>query len=119
MDLAIDLTTRDLTFTDGDLTFKTGSEACQQRLQIKLLFFFNEWFLDTSIGLDWFNIVFIKNPVQNLIDNMILVEITDDPEVITVLEYSTSYSILQRKLSINLKIETIFGIINISEALTI
>lgn len=115
MDLAIDLTTRDLIFKEGDLYFKTGAEACQQRLQIKLLFFFNEWFLDTTLGLDWFGTVYQKNPNQNLIDNMIIISMTDDPEVISILEYSTSYNVFTRGLTIKMKIQTIFGVVNLSE----
>jgi hypothetical protein len=119
MDLAIDLTNRDLILKNGDFYFKTGVEACQQRLQIKLLFFFQEWFLDTTIGLDWFGTVYVKNPNQNLIDNMILVTMTDDIEVIEVTEYSTSFSLLARKLTIKMKLNTIFGIVNLNEVIPI
>jgi len=119
MDLAIDLTTRDLVFKEGDFYFKTGAEACQQRLQVKLLFFFNEWYLDTSLGLDWFGTVYQKNPNQNLIDNMIIVSMTEDIEVINVLEYTTSYNLLARKLTVRIKLQTIFGVVNLSEVVLI
>lgn len=119
MDLKIDLNTRDLVFTDGDLSIISGLEATQQRLQVKLLFFFNEWFLDTTLGLDWFGTVYIKSPDQTLIDNMILVSITDDPSIISVLEYSSSYNILYRRLTIALKVQAIEGVININEVIQI
>jgi len=119
MDLKIDLTSRDLVFTNGDLSIVSGLEAIQQRLQIKLLFFFNEWFLDKSLGLDWFGTVYIKNPDQSLIDNMILVAVTDDPSVISILEYSSTYNILHRSFTIVLKIQAIEGIVNINEVLII
>lgn len=119
MDLSINLTSRDLTFTGGDLTFKTGIEACQQRLQVKLLFFFKEWYLDTTIGLDWFGVAYLKNPNLSLIDNMILVSMTEDPEVINILEYSTSYNVLKRSLTVKMKIQTIFGVLNLSEVVLI
>jgi len=119
MDLAINLTTRDLILENGDFYFVTEQEACRQRLQIKLLFFFNEWFLDTTLGLDWFGVAFIKNPNQNLIDNMILVTMTDDFEVIEILEYSTEYSILLRKLSVKMKLRTIYGVLILNEGIEI
>lgn len=119
MDLAINLTTRDLAFTNGDLTFKTGVEACQQRLQVKLLFFFKEWYLDNTLGLDWFGVAFVKNPNLSFIDNMILVAMTEDEEVVNILEYSTSYNVLKRSLSIKMKIQTIYGTINLSEVVLI
>lgn len=119
MDIGINLQTRDVQFISGDLTLVTGVIACQQRLQIKLLFFFNEWFLDNTIGLDWFGTVYIKNASQNLIDNMILLAMTEDAEVVSILEYKTSYNILNRKLTIMMKIQTIYGPIDIKEIQTI
>lgn len=108
MDLLLDEITHDLKITT-DLQIVDGIDACKQRIKISLLFFYGEWFLDTTVGVDWFRIVFIKNPNQNFIDNMIIYTITDDRDIIQVNEYQTIFNKARRYLYISFKASTVYG----------
>lgn len=52
-DLLIDNVTDDISLTNGDLSLVSGPDELAQRVKDKLLTFVNEWFLDTSYGLDY------------------------------------------------------------------
>lgn len=62
MDLALD-STGDLDITtDGDIYLTTGTDAVRQDLQIRLAFFQGEWFMDTRIGLPYFQQILGQKP---------------------------------------------------------
>lgn len=107
MDIKLNTSTHEFDI-DSDLKMVTGQEAVAQRIKINLQFFFNEWFLDPQKGLDWFSAM-DKNYNQNFIDNMIILTITEDAEVINVLEYKTSRDKATRKLNVSFKVLTIYG----------
>lgn len=108
-DIKLDLNTHDIEITGRGMSLVEDLEALRQRIKIKLLFFYGEWFLDTSLGLNWFKLAFIKNPNQNFIDNMIMITITDDSEITNLLEYSASIS-SSRELSVKFKASTIYNV---------
>lgn len=109
----------DLYFEDGDLVIINEVDYLQQKIGIKLKFFYQEWFLDTTKGVDYFGMVFIKNPNLNAIDNMIKITILEIEEIIELLEYTSSYNIPSRILSINFKVNTIYGEISFQQEIII
>lgn len=48
-----------------------ATDSIEQAILIKLRWFFGEWVYDTSLGMDWFGKVLIKNPNSLLIRRMI------------------------------------------------
>jgi len=54
--------TNDLKFTDGKLTFLRGADETAQRLFTKFQLVKGEWFLDTRIGVAYFDLSLQKNP---------------------------------------------------------
>lgn len=59
--LALD-TTNDLLVTSGRLLVISGPEATAQKLTTSFQLFKGEWFLDTRIGVPWFDQVLVKAP---------------------------------------------------------
>ena len=59
-----------------DLQLIGDGPALQQAVTIALEFFLGEWFLDQSVGVPWFQDIFIKNPnsaaIQAIIRTAIL-----------------------------------------------
>lgn len=107
----------DLYFENGDLVIINEAEYLQQKIGIKLKFFYQEWFLDTTKGIDYFGLVFVKNPNLNAIDNMIKVTILEVNEIIELLEYTSSFN--NRILNISFKANTIYGEISYQQEFTI
>lgn len=119
MDLQLDKNTHDLTI-NTDLQMISGIDETLQRIKISLLFIYGEWYLDTTLGVDWFGTAFIKAPNPNFIDNMILTTIADDPDITNIIEFKTTISKTQRKLFVSFKANTIYGkVISFNEGFTI
>jgi hypothetical protein len=51
----------DWTFGNGRASYATGSEAIRQNVITRIKSFKNDWFLDISSNIDWFNILGNRN----------------------------------------------------------
>lgn len=118
MDLKLDIHTHDLV-VGSDAVIVTGKEALQQRIKVVLLFFFGEWFLDKSLGVDWFGTALVKSPNMELVDNMIIGAILEDPEVETLLAYTSTFDKGNRSLTIEFTLQTAHGEITLNERIVI
>lgn len=94
----------------GDLLFPTlGSgqsalvtdpgEQCAITLQDKLSFWLGEWFLDTSQGVPWLQVLGIKNPNVNAIRAMLRSIIQGTPPVVSVDELQALYTPSRRSFA--------------------
>jgi hypothetical protein len=69
MDLLIDATTGDLSFTNGSCPVtQLQADVVAQRLRIALYTFYGEWFLDSTIGVPYMQQVFSKVRKKSTID---------------------------------------------------
>lgn len=116
-DLKLDKGTHDLVIENSDLQIVSDIEWLEQSIKIKLQFFLAEWFLDTTAGLDYANIVFVKDPDLNLVDNLYKIALTEYDEVVEILEFNSSFDVAQRQLNVSFTIDTIFG--EITQSITI
>ena len=108
-DIQLDDVTHDILIQDSDFQMVSEGDWLKQSVKIKLLFFLGEWFLDTTSGLDYYGLVYIKDPDINLIDNMIKVALLEYDEIIEILEYSSDYNITNRSLTVDFRVSTVFG----------
>ena len=69
MDLALG-TDGDLIITAGDLALVDGVDAVAQLVRQNLQFWAGEWFLDTTLGIDFLGYIFVKTPNPTLIDDI-------------------------------------------------
>ncbi len=91
-------------------TFTTStSENLAQRLKIRLQTFKGEWFLDGTIGIDYFNQIAGKNRSKAAVDAIIQAEILKEQEVLQITAYSSVVDKTTRKITIQFTVRTIDG----------
>ncbi len=84
----------------------TIQEAVRQRLQTKYRTFRGEWFLNTQYGIPYRSVGATKGIIgkgysKKDIDAIFIAETNADPEVIRILNFSSTYDAIQRQYSIN------------------
>ena len=90
--LYLDETNFDLTLENFQLRLtSTLTEYMAQKIENVLSTFAEEWFLDFSIGLPYFDRILIKTADQNDVHNIFLIAITDIPEVEEVIKFETDF----------------------------
>lgn len=105
MDLLLDPVTHDLVFVNGQATVtQTQSEIVTQRLKIILYTFLGEWFLDTSIGVPYFQQVFGKVRSKSAIDVIFQNIISNDEGVVEIREFSSDLSTGDRGYTMTFKV---------------
>ena len=58
----LELTGGGLSIVDGDLVLLDGLDAIAQDVSTRLKMFLGEWFLDTRMGVPYFQRILVKNP---------------------------------------------------------
>lgn len=102
----------DLVLTNGNLTLVSGTQEILQSIFSTLRTFLGEWFLDNTIGVDYFGQILTKNPDQGLIDSILLAAIQDVPGVQSVTQFSSSVDFVNRVLSVSFQAQTTQGTVN-------
>lgn len=110
-DLKLDKNTHELVIENGDLQFVTGLDYIAQKLKIKLLYFFGEGFLNTTIGIKYHEVVFVKNPNITLLDSLYKLAISEVPGFIELLEYDSDFDIPNRSFTLSFKALTDSGLL--------
>jgi hypothetical protein len=121
-DLALDLnplssTYRDVYLVNGDFPMVLGIDQIQQNLLQTLGIFRAEWFLDNTIGLDYYGTVFIKNPSQAAINAMFVSAILGVAGVTSILSFSTVINAAARSMTVAFRVSTTAGTISYSGTL--
>ena len=114
-DLKLDIATHDLDFSNFKLEFVEGIEYYRQKVKIVLLFFYGEWFLDTTVGIRYFEEVFVSNPNLTLIDSLFKIAILEIDGITELLEYDSSFGGSDRKFTVTFKAQTDAGVLDISQ----
>lgn len=107
----------DLTFTNNSLTFVEGADEVVQRLRQRLRTFLGEWFLDTSLGVPYFQEILKKNPQQGVVDAILKKHIVNTPGVINLLEYVFVVNTAERTSTLTFKVLSVDGPIDLEEIL--
>lgn len=109
VDIKLDLVTHDILIEDSDMQLVKDINWLRQAVKVKFLFFLGEWFLDTTIGLDHYGLVYVKDPDLNLIDNMFKFALIEFEEIIEILFYESTLDPFTRQLDVNFTASTVFG----------
>lgn len=90
MDLALDPDTHDIMFANGAVfVTQRMADIVAQRLKITLYTFLGEWFLDTDVGVPYFQQIFGKVRKKSTVDIIFQGIISDDPDVIEILTFTS------------------------------
>ena len=99
----------DLDITNYDLSIVSEIDRVVQKLKIRLLFFYQEWYLDTAIGIPYYDEILIKNPDIGNVEAIIINEILDTPDVLELLSFDSFFDKEKRVYSVEFKVNTTFG----------
>lgn len=105
MDLLLDTDTGDMVYVNGGcpVTQLTG-DVVAQRLRITLYTFLGEWFLDTTVGVPYFQQIFGKLRSKASVDLIFQQIITTDPDVIEILTFESTLDKTARGYSMTFQV---------------
>lgn len=100
-DLALDDTTGDLLVMAGDLVIARGTDSIRSDLQARLKFFRGEWFLDTTVGVPYWQSVLVKNPDLRAVREALRSEILGTPGIASLESLVFDYQAGTRQLVVS------------------
>lgn len=115
IDIKLDPFTHDVSLSKtNDLVLIDGAERIRQQIKVTLLTFFGEWFLDTTFGVPYLEIILIKNPRRAEIENVLRQKVRDVPGVSAVPSVQIEIDAATRQGRITLEgIETEEGLVTV------
>ena len=118
MDLLLDPVTHDIVFVNGTSPVtQTQSEVVAQRLKITLYTFLGEWFLDTSVGVPYFQQIFGKVRSKAAIDVIFQRIIAADEGVIEIRSFSSVMGTASRGYEMTFSVRV--GVDEVTDPITI
>lgn len=103
---------------NGQLKLVTEGAETVQHVRTRLLFYLEEWFLDSTAGTPYFQSIFVKPANLGNIESILKTRILTTPGVEKLVEFSMDYDNTSRRLSVEFTAETTYGVIN-NEQVTI
>lgn len=113
MDLKLD-DNNDLVFENNQLVLVDGADFVKQLLKQRLQTFIGEWFLDTSLGIPYFQEILKKQVNINAVSNIFKNEILNTPGVIEMETFELDFTEGTRHLSLTFSVRTQTGSITIN-----
>ena len=113
-DIALSRTTHDLVWKelDGgtyDLIMATDADAIAQQIKIVLKTFIGEWFLDTTVGIPYFEDILKKNPRSEVVETVLRGKIISVNGVTRVTAFDISIDNRLRTMNVTYTVETTEG----------
>lgn len=100
----------DLALEGGSWVMLDGGPAeVRQRLMARFRFFKGEWFLDTRLGIPYFENVLIKSPNLGAIGALFRRVILTTPGVVELQDFSLSFDSVARALSLGFRARATSG----------
>lgn len=98
--------------------FKLVSEGAEtvQHVRTRLLFYLEEWFLDTTAGVPYFQEIFVKPVDLANVESIFKTKILQTPGVERLIRFAMDYEgESERTLKVSFSAQTIYGIIEDTE----
>ncbi len=99
----------DLAIEQDDLVLLEGGEAIRQDVQIRLRFFRGEWFLDTRIGVPYYEEILGQKPRLTLIKGIFRQAILSSPGIESISDLTLDFDRASRLLTVDFSADTITG----------
>lgn len=109
MDLKLTVPGHDLSVEDGDLVLLDGVESIAQHLRIRLQFFLEEWFLDTRIGIPYYQRLLGQKPQESVVRAIFRPAIESTPGVEALNDLQVDYDGASRALAVSFRALTDTG----------
>lgn len=102
----------DLKLTANSLTLTTGTEAIRQHLQCRFQLFFGEWFLDTEVGVPWFQDILGNKSSFVVVQEVLKGVVLDTPGVLQLLTFNFDYTASTREITLSFQCLSTEGVID-------
>lgn len=99
-DLALDTTTGDLDVSGDAAHIVDGDDAIVQHVALRLRLFRGEWFLDSRVGMPYYERVLVKNPDLVAVRSAFRQAIIETPGIATLDKFSLVLNSATRLLSV-------------------
>lgn len=106
----------DLDLTTYNLRLAKTEDYIVQKLGVKLRTILGEWFLDTSVGVPYFQDIFKKQIDPATVESVIKAAILESPGIVSLLSFDMSLS-ADRQLTVSFSVESDVGELQITETL--
>lgn len=104
IDLMLDPATHDFPDPSGqnnfDIPLISGIDQIAQNMNIRLRFFLGEWYLNTLVGIPYYQYFFIKNPNQIQVETFLKDEINNTPGVTEITSFASTYEATTRQFGV-------------------
>lgn len=117
MDLRLDTVNTDIVLENGDLALIEDSDAVAQHIRQRLKTFYGEWFLDTSVGVPYYQDILRKNPNPDVVEQLLRNEILGTPGVIELMKFEMDFQNGARTLDVSFEARTVDGPVTFTETL--
>lgn len=104
---------------NGDIELVTGQDAIAQDIRSAIHTIRGEYFLDSSVGINYFGEILIKNYDPIIIENAFKNAILSRPGVLQITNFIFDVNKTNRTATLNFSVKTIEGEIDITEAIEI
>lgn len=109
MDIKLSTVDFDLDVTNGNVTLVSDYDAIAQHLSIRLQTFLGEWFLDSQIGVPYFEEIFIKNPNKLVVETRFRQVIEGTPGIDSIVGFNYNFNGSTRALSVSFEAKLTTG----------
>jgi hypothetical protein len=99
----------DLDLSTDNLVYVEGLDAIAQDCKTRLKFFLGEWFLDTRLGVPWYQRIIGEKPRLVAIKSILRKAILSTPGLLTVLDFQLDFDRSTRALSLSFRANTVEG----------
>lgn len=105
---ALGASTHDLSIIDGNIVYVTGADEVKQRVLVTLLHHYNEYFLNTSGGVPWYELILGSKHVAQA-ESILRQIILSVPGVVSIVNFNSSLSNRAFSIVVTLEVETVVG----------
>jgi len=102
-----------------DIELVDGLDAIAQDCEIRLQFFLGEWYLDTRLGVPYFQKILGQKPRIQAVKGIFRDAILTTPGILNIFELTIDYINTTRTLTVSFRAETVEGSFEFNEELII
>ena len=103
----------DILLVDGGLSLITDAQTeLRQAIKQAISIYKGEWFMNMTLGIDYFGVVFTKSPDMAAINAAIVSTIVSVPGIVQLISYNFVPNFTTRKLSVSFVARSTSGIIS-------
>lgn len=112
-------TAGDLELSNNELKLTEGVDAIRQHLVEKFRLYLGEYFLDTSVGVPWFQEILIKAPSFTVVQERLKAVILSTPGVLGLTRFAFDFNAVTREAALDFQALVTDGFIDFSQIVEI